>query len=50
VLGLGEATINPLRIPGSATDLIAQGLRIWWMVLLVDVVWTMARLYRRHRR
>ncbi len=47
VLGLGEATINPLRMPGSATDLIAQGFRIWWIVLLVDVVWTAFRLFER---
>jgi hypothetical protein len=47
VLGLGSATINPLRIPGSTTDLIAQALRIWWIVLLVDVVWTLTRLVKR---
>ena len=47
VLGLGAATINPLRMPGSTTDLIAQALRIWWIVLLVDVVWTLVQLVRR---
>ncbi len=49
MLGLGADTINPLRIPGSATDLIAQALRLWWIVLLADVVRTIAKLLKRPR-
>jgi len=49
VLGLGGATVHLLRVPGSVADLVAQGLRLWWIVLLVDLVWTVGKLFSRRR-
>jgi DHA1 family multidrug resistance protein-like MFS transporter len=46
ILGVGE-TINPFRPERTMSSIVAAGLRLWWIVLVVDTVWTLAKTVRR---
>jgi hypothetical protein len=46
ILGVGGA-IDPFRPGGSLGGIVAAGLRLWWIVLVVDAVWTLGRAARR---
>jgi hypothetical protein len=46
ILGVGE-TINPFRLDRTMSSIVAAGLRLWWIVLVVDAVWTLVKTVRR---
>ncbi len=46
ILGVGE-TIDPFRPERTMSSIVAAGLRLWWIVLVVDTVWTLAKAVRR---